>query len=256
MAEAQELSLAEALEKRQLRILESIGNLELRLSGGKKSESSGGPAGSVSGAVSGGFSSENGDVHRVAKKTCDGETVEQRLSKIIRGAGATEFIFKTVPSDYYERTYEERRGLLGAASVDHLCKSIVMVNTQAHESVKDCSDRKNSKYYVVVVQYIARLNAEKIKAFVHSLNEGKISKKRFNLRLAPEEESNKLTGFEHNAVTPIGMREDIPVILSDAIVKLSPRFFWLGGGEVDLKLGMQTDDFIRIVKPFITDCLY
>jgi hypothetical protein len=31
------------------------------------------------------------------------------------------------------------------------------------------------------------------------------------VRLAPEEESNKLTGFEHNAVTPIGMREDIPV---------------------------------------------
>jgi hypothetical protein len=57
----------------------------------------------------------------------DVQTVEQRLSKIIRGAGATEFIFKTVPSDYYERTYEERRGLLGAASVDHLCKSIVMV---------------------------------------------------------------------------------------------------------------------------------
>ena len=48
----------------------------------------------------------------------------------------------------------------------------------------------------------------------------------------------------------------VQVILSDAIVKLSPRFFWLGGGEVDLKLGMQTDDFIRIVKPFITDCLY
>lgn len=33
------------------------------------------------------------------------------------------------------------------------------------------------------------------------------------VRLAPEEESNKLTGFEHNAVTPIGMRTDIPVSL-------------------------------------------
>jgi hypothetical protein len=31
------------------------------------------------------------------------------------------------------------------------------------------------------------------------------------VRLAPEEESNRLTGFEHNAVTPIGMRTDIPV---------------------------------------------
>jgi len=55
------------------------------------------------------------------------QTVEQRLSNILRDAGAAEFIFRTVPSDYYERTYEERRDLLGAASVEHLCKSIVMV---------------------------------------------------------------------------------------------------------------------------------
>lgn len=34
----------------------------------------------------------------------------------------------------------------------------------------------------VVVQYTARLNAEKVKAFVHSLNEGKIPKKRFNCK--------------------------------------------------------------------------
>jgi prolyl-tRNA editing enzyme YbaK/EbsC (Cys-tRNA(Pro) deacylase) len=244
--------------------------------------------------------------------------VEQRLAKILTAAGATGFTFKRVPSNYYQRSFEERRDLLGATSIDHLCKSIVMVNTQADASVKDCSDRKNSKYYVIVVQakphdlsilfsslslchgaldlvlffcfwlfcrgiphkgfvphtfhlylycclsslglcivqYTARLNAEKVRQFVHSLNEGRIPKKRFNLRLAPEEESNRLTGFEHNAVTPIGMRTDIPVILSDAIVKLEPDYFWLGGGEVDLKLGIKTLDFTQIVKPFITDCTY
>jgi len=32
------------------------------------------------------------------------------------------------------------------------------------------------------------------------------------VRLAPEEESHKLTGFVHNAVTCIGMETDIPVI--------------------------------------------
>jgi prolyl-tRNA editing enzyme YbaK/EbsC (Cys-tRNA(Pro) deacylase) len=31
------------------------------------------------------------------------------------------------------------------------------------------------------------------------------------VRLAPEEESHKLTGFVHNAVTCIGMETDIPV---------------------------------------------
>ncbi|XP_024363905.1 uncharacterized protein [Physcomitrium patens] len=241
-----------ALEQRQLFILQSIANLELRLSGIKKLESSGGHTGSSAGDCT----SEDPIERREPAKTPICDIVEQRLSKLLQAAGASEFVFKTVPSDYYDRSYEQRRDLLSAASVDHLCKSIVMVNTQAHESVKDCSDRKNSKYYVIVIQYTARLNAEKVKAFVHSLNEGKIPKKRFNLRLAPEEESNQLTGFEHNAVTPIGMRTDIPVILSDAIVQLSPRFFWLGGGEVDLKLGTKTDEFIKIVKPFITDCTY
>jgi prolyl-tRNA editing enzyme YbaK/EbsC (Cys-tRNA(Pro) deacylase) len=32
------------------------------------------------------------------------------------------------------------------------------------------------------------------------------------VRLAPEEESRKLTGFVHNAVTCIGMETNIPVI--------------------------------------------
>lgn len=78
----------------------------------------------------------------------------------------------------------------------------------------DCSDRNNSKYYVVVVQvtffffstdvfkvktfimlvyelreiwtllfwvqYTARFNAEAVKNFLYSLNEGKIAKKKFN----------------------------------------------------------------------------
>ena len=35
---------------------------------------------------------------------------------------------------------------------------------------------------VALMQYTARLNAEKVKAFVHSLNEGKIPKKRFNCK--------------------------------------------------------------------------
>ncbi|XP_040963336.1 uncharacterized protein [Gossypium hirsutum] len=131
---------------------------------------------------------------------------------------------------------------------------LAQVNTQALSNVIDCSDRNNSKYYVVVVQYTARFNAETVKNFLYTLNNGKISKKKFNLRLAPEETSIKLTGYEHNAVTCIGMQTDIPVILDEAIVKLDPDFFWLGGGEVDLKLGIRTSEFINFVKPFIVSC--
>ncbi|EPS57756.1 hypothetical protein M569_17061 [Genlisea aurea] len=167
-------------------------------------------------------------------------TTEERLSGILRADAVVDFSFKRVPSDYYERTYESRRDILGAASIHHLCKSIVLVNTQAPGDVVDCSDRNFSKYYVVVVQYTARFNAEAVKSFLYTINNGKIPKKRINMRLAPEETSEKLTGYMHNGVTCIGRKTDIPVILDEAIVMLKPDFFWLGGGETDLKLGISS----------------
>ncbi|KAL6007863.1 hypothetical protein ACLOJK_033367 [Asimina triloba] len=103
-----------------------------------------------------------------------------RLSAILDAGGVRDFSFKRVPSDYYDRPLDARRDILNAATIDHLCKSIVLVNTQAPASVIDCSDPNNSKYYVVVVQYTARLNAESLKNFLCSLNDGKISKKKFN----------------------------------------------------------------------------
>ncbi|CAA0842310.1 YbaK/aminoacyl-tRNA synthetase-associated domain [Striga hermonthica] len=181
-------------------------------------------------------------------------TTEGRLSAILAANAVQGFSFKRVPSDYYDWTLEARRDVLGAASIHHLCKSIVLVNTQAPPDVTDCSNRNYSKYYVVVVQYTARFNAETVKNFLYTLNDGKISKKKFNMRLAPEEASANLTGYEHNGVTCIGMKTDIPVILDEAIVKLTPDFFWLGGGEIDLKLGIRTSEFIDYVKPFIINC--
>ncbi|CAH1453749.1 unnamed protein product [Lactuca virosa] len=158
-------------------------------------------------------------------------TTEARLSAVLVDSGVKDFSFKRVPSDYYDWSFEARRDILGAASIHHLCKSIVLVNTQAASNITDCSDRQNSKYYVVVVQYTARF-----------------------MRLAPEEISHNLTGFEHNGVTCVGMKTDIPVILDEAIVKLNPDFFWLGGGEIDLKLGIRTSEFINFAKPFIVNC--
>ncbi|KAH6828194.1 YbaK/aminoacyl-tRNA synthetase-associated domain-containing protein [Perilla frutescens var. hirtella] len=184
----------------------------------------------------------------------DSATTEDRLSAILRAKSVRDFSFKRVSSDYYDWTLEARRDVLGAASIHHLCKSIVLVNTQAPSNVIDCSNRNYSKYYVVVVQYTARFNAETVKNFLYTLNNGMISKKKFNMRLAPEETSAKLTGYGHNGVTCIGMKTDIPVILDEAIAKLNPDFFWLGGGEVDLKLGIRTSEFIKYVNPFIINC--
>lgn len=53
---------------------------------------------------------------------------EARLSAILRANGVKHFSFKRVPSDYYDWPLEARRDALGAASVHHLCKSIVLVH--------------------------------------------------------------------------------------------------------------------------------
>jgi len=81
------------------------------------------------------------------------ETVS-RLSSILHTNNVNDFSFKRVASDYYDWPLEARRDALNAASIHHLCKSIVLVNTQAPANVVDCSDRNNSKYYVVVVQVL------------------------------------------------------------------------------------------------------
>lgn len=55
------------------------------------------------------------------------DTTEGRLSTILRENGVKDFAFKRVATDYYDWPLEARRDALGAASVDHLCKSIVLV---------------------------------------------------------------------------------------------------------------------------------
>ena len=60
--------------------------------------------------------------------------------------------FVRAPPDYYAKPYEYRMNILNAASIHHLCKSMIMVNTRAHPDVQGWEDPDNSKYYVVIVQ--------------------------------------------------------------------------------------------------------
>eukprot|EP00882_Tetradesmus_deserticola_P012568 GHRQ01013321.1.p2 GENE.GHRQ01013321.1~~GHRQ01013321.1.p2 ORF type:complete len:135 (+),score=65.57 GHRQ01013321.1:1563-1967(+) len=131
-----------------------------------------------------------------------------------------------------------------------------MENTKAHPSVNGWEDPNNSKYYVVVVQYTARLNADKLKNIIHKLNGGRIGKQYFNMRLCPEDVSDALSGYEHNAVSPIGIKTPLPIILSHRIAKLEPDFFFIGAGEVDLKLGLHASEFIEQYRPMVLDCTY
>ena len=49
------------------------------------------------------------------------------------------------------------------------------------------------------------------------------------MRLAPEDVSDTLSGYTHNAVTPVGSATQLPIILSHKIAALVPDFFFLVG---------------------------
>ncbi|KAG2434874.1 hypothetical protein HYH02_012074 [Chlamydomonas schloesseri] len=189
----------------------------------------------------------------------DASPMQQRLeAELISKGCVSEARFVRVPADYYDQPLEFRRDCLGAASIDHLCKSIVMENTRAHESVTGWDDPKHSKYYCVIVQYTARLHADKLKVALCELGGRRFGRQYYNMRLAPEEVNDALTGYSHNAVSPIGMKEDLPIILSSKITQLDPPLFWMGAGEVDLKVGMDVQEFIEAYKErlFVIDCTY
>ena len=61
-----------------------------------------------------------------------------------------------------------------------------------------------------MVQYVAKIHTEKLNRVVREWQKAnsqvKASKQYFHLRLAEEELSNKLTGYEHNGVVPVLMK--------------------------------------------------
>ena len=122
------------------------------------------------------------------------------------------------------------------------------------------------KHVAVVIQYESRLNSEKVMKFAKNLQNEKyvntkLGKKYFHFRLADEDEARELTGYGYNAITPFLMKTQyllirLPVIMSDALVDLRPNYLWLGGGEVDLKLGMSVDEFLKYTGAYVADIIY
>jgi len=168
--------------------------------------------------------------------------------------GFTSVRFVRTPHEYYTWDLTQRQEFLRAHSIHQLCKSIVLENTECTNS--DCSDPLNSKFYCVIIQYSTRLSGHKLFKFVRSLKGNQIPLKNYHFQLAKSEDSERLTGFYHNAVSPVGMSVAIPIILSKRIIDLIPKYIYMGGGEVDLKLGLSVDEFIQRMNPLVGDVVF
>jgi hypothetical protein len=116
-----------------------------------------------------------------------------------------QFQLLQVDSTYYDWSLEKRALVLKAPTLHHLCKSILFENTRYHQGTFQSElDPRNSRYYLVVVQYTDKISTQKLLNFVRELGGCQIARKKYNFRLADQDKAAELTGFIKNGVCPFG----------------------------------------------------
>ncbi len=167
------------------------------------------------------------------------------------------------------------RSVLLAAPVPSLCKTILLENTAASSTTVTGSPF-TSRFVAVILQYCTKLDLPRLSKQLkgaadmaadgtgaptalripgavrqhvraHQLPAGAqpspkaLSNAKFNFAVAQPEDSDRLSGYLHNAVTPFGMTTPVPVLITRQVAELPATqpgapYVWLGGGEVNLKL--------------------
>ena len=173
----------------------------------------------------------------------------EKVEAAAAALGLTGVKFWRVRGDYYDQELAWRRDVLGAATTAQLCKAMIMENTKLVDLTAEAAAAQGRvKYACVVLQYDGpKLNKEKMTDLVRKM-EGKaaVGKKQYNMRMVSEEANLTLSGFEHNAVTPVGMAQRMPIIVSAPLAAFEEM--WLGAGEVDLKLKVNVQQFVAAYK--------
>eukprot|EP00347_Sterkiella_histriomuscorum_P023358 403334949 len=153
------------------------------------------------------------------------------------------------PREYYAWSLKERKEFLGAPSEYALCKTIIMKNSEYNDEYSN--DPFYPRFIMVIVQYKKSLISQNIANIMKDYQRKhtqlkEIGKKQFKYRLADEADAFELSGYSYNSITPFFMKNDkLLIILSDDIVKLNPGYFWLGGGRVELKIGVSVEEFMQ-----------
>ena len=81
--------------------------------------------------------------------------------------------------------------------------------------------------------------------------DSRLPRKRFHFQLASENVSNALGGFDHNAVSPFGLLTELPIVICKRCLDVRPPYLFMGGGKVDVKLGISIGDFLRSTNAIV-----
>ncbi|KAF9399533.1 hypothetical protein BGZ94_005707 [Podila epigama] len=157
--------------------------------------------------------------------------------------------FFHVASDYYDWPYEQRARVMACPSTFHLCKTLIFENTKWKQD--DAKAVDEDRYWCVIVQYEGSVNITKLEKAVRERTGA--SRKGTHLRIAPSEKSHELSGFTTNGVSPVGMKTELPILLSSAITELSPPLLYLGAGHIDWKIALPVQALVDHWKAIVMD---
>lgn len=76
-----------------------------------------------------------------------------------------------------------------------------------------------------------------------------VSRKYFNFQFAYDCEN--VTGYSFNAVTPLGMKSKMTLVISKAVADLQPPFIWLGGGREDVKWFVHVTQLVNAFQTIV-----
>jgi len=181
------------------------------------------------------------------KRRVNLDVQKAKLSEYFTEKGINSFIIVETPEDYYSMTLDQRKVIVGC-NKEALCKSVILENTLFDESIK-CPIYQ--RYYLTVVQYVSEFNAEKLAKLLRNYISDrygiKLTKKQIHFRVAKKEVAYEMTGFSFNSIGPYLMKsEDLLIIFPSKLYEIYPQYFYLGGGELELKVGVCIDDFMRL----------
>lgn len=177
----------------------------------------------------------------------------RRARAHVESLGLYSANWKWVPEPYYNWSLDQRAKVLGVPSTAMLCKSLLLENKKLADK-PELEDKTYPRFLMVVLQYESELDVKKLITSLRKLRPvaSRLDESKFDLQVADPSDNARITGYTFNSVSPFGLKEPVPIILSSAIVPL--QYFWMGGGHVHLKLGMAVSDFKKAPGVQIMEC--
>ncbi len=148
-----------------------------------------------------------------------------------------------VSGDYYSTPLEARAAAVGAGSTQQMLKMVLLLNSR---------DTAPPTHVAVITAYAGEgFDTKTVNVWYRGAYGRPKSKVNFRL----DSEGEAATGFRRNGLSPFGSALACPTVVDSGIVARVPEgeesVVWLGGGEVDVKVGVKWKDLIAFLKPVL-----